>query len=155
MDQDSNPSNNQLVQLILLPSRLTKQLDELALFLGRVSSLPSSFTRTNPVSTGTSLRLTAGGHFFHLHLELNWAAIQTLCLILEKQGQYSLLIMRFLPTYPASSGFWPHRPLRYERERNDCSQGIDNDKGQWSYHLPVTIITLMSWRLWVCFALKE
>ena len=41
------------------------------------------------------MRLKAGGHLFHLHLELNWAAIQTLCLILTEQGRecsYSYLI---------------------------------------------------------------
>ncbi|XP_068755501.1 protein MMS22-like [Montipora capricornis] len=85
--RDFTPKTVHLNQLFLLPSRLTKQLEELATFLGRVSCLPCSFTRTDPVTMGTSLRLTAGGHLFHLHLELNWAAIQTLCLILEKQDQ--------------------------------------------------------------------
>ena len=84
--QESNASDAQLHELSLLPSRLTKQLDELSLFLGRLSSLPTFFTRTNTLSTGTKLRLTAGAHLFHLHLELNWAAIQTLCLLLQKQG---------------------------------------------------------------------
>lgn len=85
--QDLNSGNIHRDQVLLLPSRLTKQLEELALFLGRVSCLSSSFTRTSSVSVGTSLRLTAGSHLFHLHLELNWAAIETLCLLLEKQGK--------------------------------------------------------------------
>ena len=48
----------------------------------------------NPVNSIGPVRLKAGGHLFHLHLELNWAAIQTLCLILAKQGKgyYSYLI---------------------------------------------------------------
>lgn len=89
--QESNASDAQLHELFLLPSRLTKQLDALSLFLGRLSSLPTFFTRTNTLSTGTKLRLTAGAHLFHLHLELNWAAIQTLCLLLQKQVQQDSL----------------------------------------------------------------
>ena len=41
----------------------------------------------NPVNSIGPVRLKAGGHLFHLHLELNWAAIQTLCLILTEQGR--------------------------------------------------------------------
>ncbi|KAJ7385713.1 Protein MMS22-like [Desmophyllum pertusum] len=89
--QDANASNTHLRELFLLPSRLTKQLEDLSLFLGRLSSLPTSFMRTNPGSTIAPVRLTAGVHLFHLHLELNWAAIQTLCLIMEKQGQFDSL----------------------------------------------------------------
>lgn len=89
--QDLNARSIHLDQVLLLPSRLTKQLEELALFLGRVSCLPSSYTRTSPLSVGTSLRLSTGNHLFHLHLELNWAAIETLCLLLEKQGHCSEL----------------------------------------------------------------
>ena len=101
--QDSNPSNGHLHELFLLPSRLTKQLDDLSLFLGRLSSLPTSFTRTNPVSSTSPVRLTAGGHLFHLHLELNWAAIQTLCLIMEKQGMRLLFISVFYCTTGVAS----------------------------------------------------
>lgn len=88
--QDLNARSIHLDQVLLLPSRVTKQLEELALFLGRVSCLPSSYTRTSPLSVGTSLRLSTGNHLFHLHLELNWAAIETLCLLLEKQGKYMI-----------------------------------------------------------------
>ncbi|XP_066028279.1 protein MMS22-like isoform X2 [Pocillopora verrucosa] len=85
--QDSVPGNPLLREWFLLPSKLTKQLEDLSLFLGRFSSLPSSFTMINPVNSIGPVRLKAGGHLFHLHLELNWAAIQTLCLILTEQGQ--------------------------------------------------------------------
>lgn len=107
--QDLNSGNIHLDQVLLLPSRLTKQLEELALFLGRVSCLSSSFTRTSPVSVGTSLRLTAGSHLFHLHLELNWAAIETLCLLLEKQGKY-IIYKKF-----RASAVRRHFPIRLRR----------------------------------------
>lgn len=82
--QDWSQSRTHLPELFLLPSRL----EDLSLFLGRLSSLPLSFTRTNQVSSIAPVRLSAGEHLFHLHLELTWAAIQTLCLIVEKQGMW-------------------------------------------------------------------
>ena len=77
--------------ILLSPSTLTKELDELLLYLGRLSSLPSAFVITEPVPATSSLRLTSGGHTFHLHLEMTWAAIEAMYLILETPRKSMIL----------------------------------------------------------------
>ena len=56
----------------------------------------------NPVNSIGPVRLKAGGHLFHLHLELNWAAIQTLCLILTEQGRECSYSCSYLIRGPAA-----------------------------------------------------
>ena len=124
MDQDSNPSNIQLAQLILLPSRLTKQLDELALFLGRVSSSSVFLHEEHPCIYGNTTTSNSRGAFLSSSLGIELGRYTNAVSHIGKARSVQSFDQRTRLRAVVSDLTGRYATKRRE---NHCSQGIDND----------------------------